>query len=202
MYNFRRAQWLGQKALVSKFTRPATKNAFIGRRSYSDSGNNPWSGAGKEEILGGTGDGKSSFDIYSELNIPLNNIRSLLGTGYLLESGESVITSDPARPKGLLLLGTDAFQIDCRQFTGLDTGLVEMDLETLRPLEVVHPRPEILVIGLGGKSRILGPKTQQYLRELGIRHHLASSRSAASSFNLLSMERGNEIGGLLLTTNI
>lgn len=201
MYKVRQAQWLGQRVLTS-FKRPISEKALFGRRSYSDSGNNPWTQAGKEEILGGTGDGKSSFDIYSELNIPLNNIKSLLATGYLLESGESVITSDPARPKGLLLLGTDAFQIDCRKFTGFETGLVEMDLDTLRPLEVVHPRPEILVIGLGGKSRILGPKTQQYLRELGIRHHLASSRSAASSFNLLSMERGNEIGGLLLTTNI
>ena len=49
---------------------------------------------------------------------------------------------------------------------------------------------DLLILGLGGETRPLAPKTRQYLNSLGIRVDVSDTRNAAAMFNLLATERG------------
>jgi NADH dehydrogenase [ubiquinone] 1 alpha subcomplex assembly factor 3 len=120
----------------------------------------------------------ADFNIYSELAPPVNNIDVVLEDGFQLATGAE-IRSSPASPQGLILLGNEAFQIDLSKgIEGLDTGLVEIDSSVISVFAAVHPKPEILVIGLGGQSRVLGPKTSNYIRSLGMRIQLSNTVSS------------------------
>jgi uncharacterized protein len=49
-------------------------------------------------------------------------------------------------------------------------------------------RPELLLIGSGGSVALLPPKIRAYLTDLGIQVELLNSRSAGSTFNILTGE--------------
>ncbi|ANB12618.1 Uncharacterized protein C3orf60-like protein [Sugiyamaella lignohabitans] len=121
----------------------------------------------------------SDYNLYSELEPPANNVDSVTDNGFLLSTGGKIESTDPNHPTGLILLGTEAFQVDMSgAFTGLDTGIVEISKQIIGIFEVAHPKPEILVVGLGGKSRILGPKTSEYFRSLGMRLQISNTVSS------------------------
>lgn len=142
------------------------------------------------------------FQLYENQVAP-NNIDALLPNGFKLESGARVV-SEPGRPLGLLLLEHEAFEIDLSEGVhNLERGRVDFDpVKVLGVLRAVHPKPELLVIGLGVKTRVLGPATQKIFRELGIQTEIATTRSAASSYSMLAGERGKTVGALLLPPNI
>lgn len=123
----------------------------------------------------------SDFDIYNELPIPANTVEVVLHNGFRLTSGVRVITEDPVnKPLALLLLGTEAFEINLSEpglIAGLDKGFVTISPEVLRVLEVVHPKPELLVVGLGKKSRLLTPETRKVITSLGIQIELSTTVS-------------------------
>lgn len=126
----------------------------------------------------------SDYDIYSDLPIPANTVEVVLHNGFRLTSGVRVITDDPInKPLALLLLGTEAFEIDLSgpgMVSGLDKGFVTLSPEMLGVLEVVHPKPELLVVGLGKKSRLLTPDTRKIITSLGIQIELSTTVSKAS----------------------
>lgn len=137
-----------------------------------------------------------------EVIAPPNNVDSILPKGFTLATGDK-IESGPGELRGLLLLGHESFEIDLRNAVeGLESGRVEIDKKALAPFEVVHPKPELLALGLGSKTRILGPKTRQLFVDLGIQVQAESTRQAASSFNVLASERGKIVGALLLPPHI
>lgn len=148
----------------------------------------------------------ADFDMYGEMPVPENNIERVDNNGFVFRSGAQIV-STLKNPRGALLLGSEAFEIDIspdqKNVSGLDHGRVEFGKSILGALSIVHPKPEILVVGLGNqKSRILGPETSEYLRSLGIRVQLSNTENAASDFDLLATERKQQIGALLLPGHI
>lgn len=123
----------------------------------------------------------SDFDIYNDLPTPGNSVEVVLDNGFRLTSGTRVITEDPVKsPLALLLLGTEAYEVDLSEpglVQGMDRGFVTISSEVLDVLEVVHPKPELLVIGLGKKSRLLTPDTRKIITSLGIQIELSTTVS-------------------------
>ena len=111
--------------------------------------------------------------------MPANTVEVVLHNGFRLTSGVRVITDDPVnKPLALMLLGTEAFEIDLSEpgaVTGLVRGFVSISEKILGVLEVVHPKPELLVVGLGKKSRLLTPDTRKIITSLGIQIELSTT---------------------------
>lgn len=142
-------------------------------------------------------------DIYDDLAAPLNNIEGLLKNGFKLASGRQVLSRDPQYPNGLVLLGTEAFQVDLTDgITGLNKGMIELNKDILSIFSLVTPKPELLVVGLGEKSRILGPVTSKYLHGLGIQLQVSNTTHGCSNFDLLATERPGQVAAFLFPPNI
>lgn len=78
-------------------------------------------------------------------------------------------------------------------------GLLDIPSASLGILELVHPKPDLLIIGTGRKLWMLSPATRKYLFEtLGIRVDVMDTANAAASYNLLAMERGVDMVAALL----
>jgi uncharacterized protein len=65
-------------------------------------------------------------------------------------------------------------------------------------LEVVWPKPELLIIGTGKRTLFLAPEDKKRIAELGVRVDVMDTGSAVAQFNLLATERGSGIAGALL----
>ena len=57
-------------------------------------------------------------------------------------------------------------------------------------LEVTYPKPDLLILGVGGKMREVAPGTRARLGAMGVRVDVLDTRNAAAQFNLLATERG------------
>ncbi|KAF2644642.1 hypothetical protein P280DRAFT_487206 [Massarina eburnea CBS 473.64] len=57
-------------------------------------------------------------------------------------------------------------------------------------LELVYPKPDLLIIGTGPQVTPIAPSVRRYLNDLGIRLEIQDTRNAAAQFNLLATERG------------
>lgn len=152
----------------------------------------------------------SDFDIFQDLPTPVNTIEVVLSDGFRLKSGARFRCPDPAaHPTALVLLSTESYALDLTPsdtlvppIKGFETGFIEIDPEVLQFLEVVHPKPDILVVGLGKKSRMLHPNTRKFITGLGIQIELSTTAIAANNFDLLTTERPGQIGALLLPPNL
>lgn len=145
----------------------------------------------------------SDYDMYDELAKPLNNIETVLKDGFKLASDHQVVSPDPNSPQGLVLIGSESFKVDLTgAIENLDKGIVDISPEALSIFEVVDPIPELLVVGLGGKSRILGQKTSAYLHSLGMQLQVSNTANGCSNFDLLATERPMRIGALLFPPNL
>lgn len=143
------------------------------------------------------------FNIADQVT-PANNIESVTSNGFVLTSGAR-IESKPGALKGLILLGREAFVVnmDDDSVKGIQSGRVELDKDKLLAIfDVVHPKPELLVLGLGGKSRILGQATKNYFVSRGMQTEIGTTLNSASNFDLLASERGSVVAALLLPPNI
>jgi len=143
------------------------------------------------------------YQLY-ERQTPPNNIDALLPNGFKLQTGATVVSEPGKPPKALLLLEHEAFQIDISQGVhNLDKGRVDLDPHLVLGLfKAVQPKPELVVVGLGAKTRILGPATLKVFRDFGMQTDVAITRTAASNYDLLANERGKAVAALLLPPNI
>jgi len=97
--------------------------------------------------------------------------------------------------KGVLLVGGEAFEW-CPWLAGKTMEVVngkgqwEVPDKAWGLLEVLWPKPDLLILGLGKEMRPLSPKTRLFLNSLGIRVDIQDTRNAAAQFNLLATERG------------
>ncbi|KAK0535181.1 hypothetical protein OC834_001605 [Tilletia horrida] len=66
-----------------------------------------------------------------------------------------------------------------------------------KALELVQPRPEILVFGTGKTVLPLPQSVKSYLNSLGVQVDVQNTRAACSTFNLL-IEEGRRVGAALL----
>ena len=78
-------------------------------------------------------------------------------------------------------------------------GVLDIPTSSLGVLELVHPKPDLLIVGTGRKLYMLSPSTRKYIYEtLGIRVDVMDTANAAASYNLLATERGVQMVAALL----
>lgn len=78
-------------------------------------------------------------------------------------------------------------------------GVLDIPISSLGVLELVHPKPDLLIVGTGRKLYMLSPPTRKYIYEtLGIRVDVMDTANAAASYNLLATERGVQMVAALL----
>eukprot|EP00055_Hartaetosiga_balthica_P006480 m.20313 g.20313 ORF g.20313 m.20313 type:complete len:189 (+) comp5238_c0_seq2:72-638(+) len=73
----------------------------------------------------------------------------------------------------------------------------ELTVDSLVPLELYHPRPEILVVGSGDDVVHISDDIKQYVSQLGIALEVQDTRHACSTYNFL-VEEGRDVAAVLL----
>lgn len=141
--------------------------------------------------------------MYSEK--PVNYIESVRFNGFHLNSNIMISSPDKnGNTIGALLMEKEALEVDFTNSYTISNGyIVDFDVnKVLGIFQKIHPKPEILVVGLGKKSRILSQRNRAFFSSLGIQLEIGDSKNAASSFDVLATERPNVVGALLLPPNV
>eukprot|EP00127_Corallochytrium_limacisporum_P004429 Clim_evm7s162 gene=Clim_evmTU7s162 len=81
----------------------------------------------------------------------------------------------------VVLSGRYCFLWNCRQAS-------DISVESMKWFFLLEPRPETLVIGTGNRIEQIDPDVQKALREAGIKYEVQDTRSACSTYNLLTVE--------------
>lgn len=161
--------------------------------------------SGKSETSSNPADLFKKNDILMFSTKPINYIESVKPNGFHLAN--SLFVSSPNKVGdviGALLLENDTFEVNLSNdgFSIINGFLVQFNEQVLKVFEKVNPKPEILVVGLGKKSRMLHPDNRKYLSSLGIQLEVGDSSHSAQIYDLLSTERPKTIGALLLPPNV
>lgn len=169
-----------------------------------------------------------SRDIYGPVELAPNSIRTCLPHGIVFVNGVVIETPNEAnRITGALLLGSDAYEVDLlgpEPNSLNDTVTFGNGVRPLPPsqpnaghvvefakgpgsllslFKVINPRPEVLVVGLGKRFRMLHPDTKEYFHSLGIKVEVSDTRNACAVWDMLTVERrGDVVGALLLPPNL
>lgn len=130
------------------------------------------------------GQNLAKYDIYALSDKPENNVE-MISNDSIVFSNLKVVTA----PKGALLLDNQIFEIDVSKTKIENDIVVEFNPEIIELLSLIYPKPELIVLGLGKKTRMLGPKSRQGFNELGIRVETGDTKSSALSYDLLATER-------------
>ncbi|KAH7066420.1 hypothetical protein BKA63DRAFT_524327 [Paraphoma chrysanthemicola] len=137
------------------------------------------------------------LDVLRNTVAPATSIDACTSDGFALNNQVRISGS------GLLLIGGEAFRwrpwvkegaVDARgAMTGKllnSKGQWEVQPESWGVLELVYPKPDLLIIGTGPNVTPLAPAVRKYLNDLGIRLEIQDTRNASAQFNLLATERG------------
>ncbi|KAG5356850.1 hypothetical protein CJU90_2202 [Yarrowia sp. C11] len=149
----------------------------------------------------------AEYDLYGDLETAHNNVEAVLSNGFVFKDDKVLKSKSPSGKKqvGAILIGLSevlAWNLTPECLKGLDTGLVEIDPAALGVFEVVYPRPELLILGLGKKSRVLSTKTRNYLNSLGISVEISDSANGAKNFDLLATERPGLVAAALFPPDL
>ncbi|KAM0431064.1 hypothetical protein ACHAPT_005702 [Fusarium lateritium] len=132
---------------------------------------------GELDILGNTPVPSTSVDVCMYDGFGLNSGATISdGNGALLVDGEA-FNWRPWEAKGSLNLANKK-------------GQFEIPAQAFALFDLIWPRPDLLIIGVGPSIMPLAPETRRHLAELGMRVEILDTRNAASQFNLLATERG------------
>lgn len=138
----------------------------------------------------------NEMNVLSTTPAPTSSIDACLHDGFHFNSGLKIVGGS-----GCLLVGGEAFV-----WRPWDRGRLlnakgqwDVKAEAWGILELVWPKPDLLILGLGPSMRPLSPETRRHINSLGIRVDIQDTRNAASQFNLLATERGvgNVAAGLI-----
>ncbi|KAJ9260124.1 DUF498 domain protein [Paecilomyces variotii] len=136
-----------------------------------------------------------ALNVFGNIPAPSTAIDACLDDGFHLDNGVKITGGD-----GVLLVGGEAFS--WRPWEGYDKGddkkglmlnakgQFEVPEEAWGLLSLVWPRPDLLILGVGGQMAPLSPETRKHINLLGIRVEVQDTRNAAAQFNLLATERG------------
>jgi len=155
------------------------------------------------------------MDVLGHVPTPATSVDACTSDGFHLDNG--VKTEGGA---GVLLVGGEAFKwepwrcMDSNSNNGMSTatlgtmldarrGVLSIPSQSLGLLELVHPKPDLLIVGTGGRLWMLSKEVRAYIGEvLGCRLDVMDTANAAAAYNLLAKERGVEggagVGALLL----
>lgn len=137
----------------------------------------------------------NAMDILSNTPAPTTAVDSCMADGFALNSGLKVTGS------GVLLVSGEAFKwrpwVRGDGQEGVNKGKVhnakgqfDVDKEVWGLLDLVWPKPDLLVLGTGKSIAPVSPQTRQHLNDLGIRLEVQDTRNAAAQYNMLATERG------------
>lgn len=107
------------------------------------------------------------------------------------DAGGFMVSGDVWVPSSVALLNFSAFLWKPRECE-------EITVESLRLFLLVHPRPEILVIGMGATQPRRLHEVEKAFREEGIAVEQMDTANAVHTFNILNDEK-RRVGGALLT---
>ncbi|KAI1061731.1 hypothetical protein LB507_010682 [Fusarium sp. FIESC RH6] len=132
---------------------------------------------GELDVLGNTPAPSTSVDVCMYDGFGLNSgITITGGNGVLLIDGE-VFKWRPWEAKGSMNLVNKK-------------GQFELPPNAFALFDLLYPRPDLLIIGVGPSIMPLAPDTRRVISELGMRIEILDTRNAAAQFNLLATERG------------
>ncbi|KAI9786006.1 MAG: hypothetical protein M1816_008158 [Peltula sp. TS41687] len=132
----------------------------------------------------------SKLDVLSDVPAPTTAIDVCLPDGFQLDNGLRITGGG-----GCLLVNGEALEWrpwEAGGGRGLvnDVGQWECDDQAWGVLDLVWPKPDLLILGQGPSIRPLSPATRAYLNRLGFRIEVQDTRNASAQFNMLATERG------------
>jgi NADH dehydrogenase [ubiquinone] 1 alpha subcomplex assembly factor 3 len=138
-----------------------------------------------------------AMNILGNMGTPATAIDACVSDGFHLNNG--LKTSDGS---GIVLVGGEAFS--WRPWEATTTkrpaavlskvGTLEIGGNggTWGLLELLWPKPDLLILGTGGRTWPLSRETREYINGLGIRIDVMDTGNASAAYNLLATERGTE----------
>ncbi|ORX97815.1 hypothetical protein BCR34DRAFT_496609 [Clohesyomyces aquaticus] len=143
---------------------------------------------GALDVLRNTAAPATSIDACTSDGFALNNQMRISGSGVLLVGGEAFRWRPWVREGGTATWD-DAGGVMSGRLKN-DKGMWEVEDTAWGVLELVWPKPDLLIIGTGPQVTLISPSVCSYLSNLGIRIDIQDTRNAAAQFNLLATERG------------
>ncbi|EPS44409.1 hypothetical protein H072_1601 [Dactylellina haptotyla CBS 200.50] len=138
--------------------------------------------------------GNDPNEVFTDMNVlsgvppPASAVEIVYDNGFLLNNGMRLMGKD-----GIIIVHNEAFNWLSHKAARVHNGVLELDDELWGILDVVAPKPELLVLGTGARSIPISLKTKHRLHSLGIRIDSMDTNHAASSYNLLATERPGQI---------
>jgi len=152
---------------------------------------------GALDVLGGMPPPTTGIDACMEDGFALNNGLRITGAGVMLVGGEAFKWRPWVRPGSeQSTIHEGAADDDIKGASSMSgkmknaKGQWEADRLAWGALDLVWPKPDLLILGTGPGILPLSPKTRNDLTELGVRVEIQDTRNAAAQFNLLATERG------------
>ncbi|KAF2875964.1 hypothetical protein BDV95DRAFT_484929 [Massariosphaeria phaeospora] len=173
---------------IRKHASPPPKSRDRGPASTEDTQTD----FGALDVLRNTTTPATAIDACMHNGFALNNQTRILGSGVLLVGGEAFRWRpwlDERRTEGTVAdgaVGDDAMTGRLKNAK----GLWEVHHGAWGILDLVWPKPDLLIIGTGPQVTPIAPAVRRYLNDLGIRLEIQDTRNAAAQFNLLATERG------------
>ncbi|KAF2274328.1 uncharacterized protein EI97DRAFT_381563 [Westerdykella ornata] len=144
------------------------------------------------DVLRNTAPPATAINNCTEDGFALNNDMKIHGSGLFLVGGEAFRWRPWLRADGKE--GTVAEgRVGEDALTGRLLNakrLWDVPKEAWGLLDLVWPKPDLLIIGTGPRVVPISPEVRRYLNDLGIRLEIQDTRNAAAQFNLLATERG------------
>lgn len=150
---------------------------------------------GALDVLGNTPAPTTGIDACTPDGFALNNGLKLSGSGVLLVGGEAFRWRPwvrGGRKEGTAGEGRVGNEGEGGGTSRLKNpkGQWEVQKEAWGVLDMVWPKPDLLIIGTGPSVMPVSPTTRKHISDLGIRLEIQDTRNAAAQFNLLATERG------------
>ncbi len=142
----------------------------------------------KENVL-------SHLDVLGGSAQPSNNVQSVTNNGFIFSEGLIIQNKSALLLSGRILEFTPKYNIK-------NGFIVEFEQSSLNFLKLINPQPDLFVIGLGSKSRLLSQTNIEFLNSLGIRCDISDTRGAVRNFDLLATERPNQVAAIFLPPNV
>ncbi|GMM45933.1 hypothetical protein DAPK24_025080 [Pichia kluyveri] len=151
------------------------------------------------------GQNLAKYDIYALAEKPENNVEMVSNDSIVFSSLKVVKSpNNEGIPVCALLLSNQIFEVSLEGTEFHHKGVVvELPSTIMELFSIIYPKPELVVLGMGSKSRMIGPKTKTKFNELGIRVETGDTKSSALSYDLLATERSPAlVSAIMLPPNI
>ncbi|KAF2720670.1 hypothetical protein K431DRAFT_285580 [Polychaeton citri CBS 116435] len=154
---------------------------------------------GAMDVLNNTPPPTTAVDMCMADGFALNSGLRVTGAGVMLVAGE-VFKWRPwikeGRKEGTIGAGATGDDIKGLASSGgklqNPRGQWEVDRHAWGILDLMWPKPDLLILGTGAGILPVSPQTRQHINDLGVRLEVQDTRNAAAQFNLLATERGTQ----------